>query len=81
MPVADMATAVFGAGVPVGFHKVVIVSELRFGWAGCLSCGPFVLVDQPAEDIAASYSRSRQVGDRGYCHVGAVWWQQTSDAL
>jgi hypothetical protein len=37
---------------------------------------PPVLVDQPAENLAASYPRHHQVGDRGYDDVISVWWPQ-----
>src|SRR5580692_11684103 len=40
------------------------------------SCGPFVLVDQPAEDPAALYSCRGQAGDRGCADVADVRWLQ-----
>jgi hypothetical protein len=36
---------------------------------------PFMLVNQPAADLAASYSR-RKVGDRGRDVVIVIWWPQ-----
>src|SRR5215468_146142 len=41
-----------------------------------LSCGPFVLVDQPAEHLATMYPGRRKVGDQGRDAVVAVWWPQ-----
>ena len=35
-----------------------------------------MLVDQPAEDLATSDSRCRQVGGHGHGDVVAVWWPQ-----
>src|SRR5690242_4058190 len=40
------------------------------------SCGPLVLVYQPAEDLAASYPRRRQVSARGCDDVVSVRWPQ-----
>jgi hypothetical protein len=59
----------------VGFHNLVVASDLQCLQLGRQrSCCPFVLVDQPAQDLATSYSRCRQVGGRGHGGVAIVWW-------
>lgn len=47
------------------FHNLHMSSDLqRFYWPDALSCCSFVLVDQPAEDLAAPYPQSGRVGNR-----------------
>jgi hypothetical protein len=69
----------------VGFQFLVIVSELHFTPVPMTVMRPFILVDQPAEDLAASYPRHRQIGDWA-CDAGVVvgWpkgsWPGAADA-
>ena len=62
---------------PVGFLNLAIGSELRLhGLPSGLSCSPFVLVDQSAQNLPPPYSCHCHVRDRGRGDVVAVWRSQ-----